>query len=210
MTNVASTERCVPRLRSSVKLFPIQAWNALPVDIAMSPSVDTFNVRFQITSGPISIRKAFSRFKGTSVIICDCTKPKSLLDAVHGKEIGTFFRPATSADSSKSNFGAGVGNAKHLALSARQAGRGLRQATGEQRAAAIERLADLLLQSQAEILEANRKDLREAQKNGKKADALDFYLNNFSLLALFGGNGNQEEHSLLARISGCLFDISGQ
>nr|VZH98833.1 unnamed protein product [Spirometra erinaceieuropaei] len=52
------------------------------------------------------------------------------------------------------------------AVEARQGGRGLRQATGEQRAAAIERLGQLLLQSQDEIQEANSKDLRQAQENG--------------------------------------------
>ncbi|BHF72836.1 hypothetical protein SprV_0401590700 [Sparganum proliferum] len=141
----------------------------LEYDVSTDPSVEnassfiSYGTCSVLGTGGMEAKVAAAEWSGTSVIICDCSEPKSLVNALRGAEIGTFFRPASSI---KSNSRVGADNAKRLALSARQGGRGLRQATGEQRAATIERLGQLLLQSQDEIQEANFKDLRQAQENG--------------------------------------------
>ncbi|XP_064631523.1 delta-1-pyrroline-5-carboxylate synthase-like [Lineus longissimus] len=93
---------------------------------------------------------------GTSVVICNGAPSNTIIDTVGGRKIGTFFTPTQQT-------GAPV---ELQAMQARDGGRVLQSLTAQQRADIIYRLADLLLERQTEIMNANEKDLEAARKEG--------------------------------------------
>uniref|UniRef100_A0A803T5W6 Delta-1-pyrroline-5-carboxylate synthase n=1 Tax=Anolis carolinensis TaxID=28377 RepID=A0A803T5W6_ANOCA len=95
---------------------------------------------------------------GTSVVIANGTHPKIsghvITDIVEGKKVGTFFSEVKPAGPT----------VEQQAEMARAGGRSLAALQPEQRAEIIYHLADLLTDQREEILQANRKDLEEAER----------------------------------------------
>ncbi|KAI5646056.1 amino acid kinase family domain-containing protein [Phthorimaea operculella] len=95
--------------------------------------------------------------RGVSVVICNGMQENAIKTIISGRKVGTFFTDyvtnvATSVDT--------------LAESARSGSRALQRLTPEQRASAIHSLADLLVDKQDMIIEANAKDLDEGTHGG--------------------------------------------
>ncbi|CAH1782857.1 unnamed protein product [Owenia fusiformis] len=85
----------------------------------------------------------------TPVVIANGLQGPAILDAVHGKKIGTFFTKAEQ-----------IGNSvEDQAIQARGGGRSLQALSAEQRSNVITKLADLLVERRKDIMDANRKDL---------------------------------------------------
>ncbi|CAG9787657.1 unnamed protein product [Diatraea saccharalis] len=102
--------------------------------------------------------------RGVSVVICNGMQEKAIKTIISGRKVGTFFTdcPSTSSNS-----------VDELAENARTGSRILQQLSPVDRASAIHVLADLLVDKQDKILEANNKDLEEATKSGLAKPLLD-------------------------------------
>ncbi|XP_048362447.1 delta-1-pyrroline-5-carboxylate synthase isoform X2 [Sphaerodactylus townsendi] len=98
---------------------------------------------------------------GTSVVIANGTHPKIsghvITDIVEGKKVGTFFSEVKPAGPT----------VEQQAEMARAGGRSLAALQPEQRAEIIYHLADLLTDQREEIIQANKKDLEEAENKGR-------------------------------------------
>lgn len=94
--------------------------------------------------------------RGVSVVICNGTQEKAIKNIMGGRKIGTFFTESSTTSAP----------VEVVAENARVGSRVLQSLEPEQRASAINTLADLLYSKQDEILAANAKDLEEATKTG--------------------------------------------
>ncbi|KAG5682345.1 hypothetical protein PVAND_011702 [Polypedilum vanderplanki] len=94
--------------------------------------------------------------RGVSVVICNGSQDNAIKEIVEGRKVGTFFTESTS----------GSMQVDILADNARNGCRILQNLSPNERAGCVNTLADLLLAKQQFILDANEKDLAEAQKNG--------------------------------------------
>uniref|UniRef100_A0A1I8GG97 Gamma-glutamyl phosphate reductase n=2 Tax=Macrostomum lignano TaxID=282301 RepID=A0A1I8GG97_9PLAT len=90
--------------------------------------------------------------KGTSVVICEGTEENVIPSVLEGKKVGTFFTLAPPE-------GVGV---EQQAWEARCASHQLQAMPADVRASVIRKLADLLIEQQADILLANNQDLSSA------------------------------------------------
>lgn len=93
---------------------------------------------------------------GTTVVICNGHEDRAIHNIVSGKNIGTFFTKSK------------VQNApvELMAMQAREGGRVLQTTTPNQKHLIITKLANLLLERQRDILDANSKDIEMANKSG--------------------------------------------
>ncbi|XP_022216947.2 delta-1-pyrroline-5-carboxylate synthase [Drosophila obscura] len=96
--------------------------------------------------------------RGVSVVICNGMQEKAIKTIIGGRKVGTFFTEATDSTNTVS--------VEVMAENARTGSRQMQALTPAQRASAVNTLADLLVSREKFILEANAKDLAEAQKNG--------------------------------------------
>lgn len=94
--------------------------------------------------------------KGVSVVICNGSQDNAIKYIVGGRKIGTFFTESSSGSIS----------ADFLAENARNGCRTLQNLTPAERAACVSTLAELLLAKEKFILDANEKDLADAQRHG--------------------------------------------
>ncbi|EDV41280.1 uncharacterized protein Dana_GF10939, isoform A [Drosophila ananassae] len=96
--------------------------------------------------------------RGVSVVICNGMQEKAIKTIIGGRKVGTFFTEATESSNAVP--------VEVMAENARTGSRQMQALTPAQRASAVNTLADLLVSREKFILEANAKDLAEAQKNG--------------------------------------------
>lgn len=96
---------------------------------------------------------------GVSVVICNGTENRAIVNIIDGKKIGTFF-------TKEEPRGATV---EEQAVQAREGSRLLQAVAPSQRVAIINRLADLLLERTQDILAANRLDVSLAEEKGTEA-----------------------------------------
>lgn len=94
--------------------------------------------------------------RGVSVVICNGSQDNAIKHIVAGRKIGTFFTETTT----------GSLPADTLAENARNGCRVLQNLSPAERADCVNTLAELLVSKKDFILEANQKDLAEAQRNG--------------------------------------------
>ncbi|XP_035450343.2 delta-1-pyrroline-5-carboxylate synthase isoform X1 [Spodoptera frugiperda] len=97
--------------------------------------------------------------RGVSVVICNGMQEKAIKTIINGRKVGTFFTDSVTSSAAASSVDV-------LAENARSGSRVLQKLSPGERASAIHTLADLLVNKQEEILEANTKDLEEATKSG--------------------------------------------
>ncbi|SPP76398.1 blast:Delta-1-pyrroline-5-carboxylate synthase [Drosophila guanche] len=97
--------------------------------------------------------------RGVSVVICNGMQEKAIKTIIGGRKVGTFFTEATEHSTNAVPV-------EVMAENARTGSRQMQALTPAQRASAVNTLADLLVSREKFILEANAKDLAEAQKNG--------------------------------------------
>ncbi|KAL5290612.1 ALDH18A1 family protein [Megaselia abdita] len=95
--------------------------------------------------------------RGVSVVICNGMQEKAIKTIIGGRKVGTFFTESNDGGSAPVDM---------LAENARIGSRQLQALTPNERAVAVNNLADLLISKQDFILEANQRDLAEAQKSG--------------------------------------------
>ncbi|XP_044755927.1 delta-1-pyrroline-5-carboxylate synthase isoform X1 [Coccinella septempunctata] len=95
--------------------------------------------------------------RGVSVVICNGMQEKAIKTILSGRKVGTFFTESSAGSSVPTEV---------VAENARAGSRVLQTLTPEQRASCVHTLADLLIDKQSEILDANAKDLEEASKTG--------------------------------------------
>ncbi|XP_048511796.1 delta-1-pyrroline-5-carboxylate synthase isoform X2 [Athalia rosae] len=94
--------------------------------------------------------------RGVSVVICNGTQEKAIKSIMGGRKIGTFFTDTTGPSAP----------VEVVAENARTGSRILQSLRPEDRASAINTLANLLESRQVDILEANNKDLEDARRSG--------------------------------------------
>lgn len=95
--------------------------------------------------------------RGVSVVICNGTQDKAIKNILTGRKVGTFFTESTAEKATP---------VEQLAENARIGSRVMQNLSASDRALCVNTLADLLISKQAQILEANKKDLDEAKKSG--------------------------------------------
>lgn len=95
--------------------------------------------------------------RGVSVVICNGMQEKAIKTIIAGRKVGTFFTESTEGYTTPVEV---------LAENARTGSRQMQALSPEERASAVNTLADLLIRKHDIIMEANAKDLIEAQKNG--------------------------------------------
>lgn len=95
--------------------------------------------------------------RGVSVVICNGMQEKAIKTIIAGRKVGTFFTESTEGYTTPVEV---------LAENARTGSRQMQALSPEERASAVNTLADLLIRKHDFIMEANAKDLIEAQKNG--------------------------------------------
>ncbi|XP_054733396.1 delta-1-pyrroline-5-carboxylate synthase [Anastrepha obliqua] len=95
--------------------------------------------------------------RGVSVVICNGMQEKAIKTIIAGRKVGTFFTESTEGFSTPVDV---------LAENARVGSRQMQALTPEQRANAVNHLADLLVSREEFILQANAKDLAEAKRHG--------------------------------------------
>lgn len=94
--------------------------------------------------------------KGVGVVICNGSQDNAIKYIVGGRKIGTFFTESSSGSLS----------ADYLAENARNGCRVLQSLTPAERASCVNTLAELLQAKEKFILDANERDMAEAQRNG--------------------------------------------
>ncbi|KAG8176889.1 hypothetical protein JTE90_008329 [Oedothorax gibbosus] len=94
--------------------------------------------------------------RGIAVVICNGTNEQAVSRIVQGKRIGTFFTDHKSLTVTVETH----------AVNAKKGSRRLQELSGEQRAEMIMLLAELLQNRKQQILQANARDLREAEESG--------------------------------------------
>ncbi|XP_017470035.1 PREDICTED: delta-1-pyrroline-5-carboxylate synthase [Rhagoletis zephyria] len=95
--------------------------------------------------------------RGVSVVICNGMQEKAIKTIIAGRKVGTFFTESTESFSTPVDV---------LAENARVGSRQMQALTPEERASAVNHLADLLVSREEFILQANAKDLAEAKRHG--------------------------------------------
>ncbi|XP_049285690.1 delta-1-pyrroline-5-carboxylate synthase [Anopheles funestus] len=95
--------------------------------------------------------------RGVSVVICNGMQDKAIKSILTGRKVGTFFTESTTEKATP---------VEQIAENARTGSRVLQNLTANERAQAVNTLADLLVSRQSQILDANAKDLDEAKKSG--------------------------------------------
>lgn len=131
-----------------------------------SPSTDNTSVVFEGKSrvglgGMESKVKAatWAVQNGVSVVICNGTEEMAILNITQGKQVGTFFTTAQV-----------TGTPVELqAMQAREGSRALQSVSAQDRADIIYKLANSLIDQKDEILNANKKDVMEAEMSGLSA-----------------------------------------
>ncbi|KAG8174198.1 hypothetical protein JTE90_021770, partial [Oedothorax gibbosus] len=93
--------------------------------------------------------------RGIAVVICNGTNEQAVSRIVQGKRIGTFFTDHKSL----------TVTVETRAVNAKKGSRRLQELSGEQRAEVIMLLAELLQNRKQQILQANARDLREAEES---------------------------------------------
>ncbi|XP_064549019.1 delta-1-pyrroline-5-carboxylate synthase [Drosophila montana] len=96
--------------------------------------------------------------RGVSVVICNGMQEKAIKTIIGGRKVGTFFTESTE--------GSNTVPVEVMAENARIGSRQMQALSAAERALAVSNLADLLVSREKFILEANAKDLEEAQKSG--------------------------------------------
>ncbi|XP_030371538.1 delta-1-pyrroline-5-carboxylate synthase [Scaptodrosophila lebanonensis] len=96
--------------------------------------------------------------RGVSVVICNGMQEKAIKTIIGGRKVGTFFTEGTENTNTVS--------VEVMAENARTGSRQMQALSAAQRASAVDTLAELLVSREKFILDANAKDLAEAQKNG--------------------------------------------
>ncbi|EDV97909.1 delta-1-pyrroline-5-carboxylate synthase isoform X2 [Drosophila grimshawi] len=96
--------------------------------------------------------------RGVSVVICNGMQEKAIKTIVGGRKVGTFFTESTES--------ANTVPVEVMAENARIGSRQMQALSAAERATAVSNLADLLVSREKFILEANAKDLAEAQRSG--------------------------------------------
>ncbi|KAH8404468.1 hypothetical protein KR222_006107 [Zaprionus bogoriensis] len=96
--------------------------------------------------------------RGVSVVICNGMQEKAIKTIVGGRKVGTFFTESTESANSVP--------VEVMAENARIGSRQMQALSPAQRATAVNNLADLLVSREKFILDANARDLAEAQKSG--------------------------------------------
>ncbi|EDW70660.1 delta-1-pyrroline-5-carboxylate synthase [Drosophila virilis] len=96
--------------------------------------------------------------RGVSVVICNGMQEKAIKTIIGGRKVGTFFTESTE--------GSNTVPVEVMAENARIGSRQMQALSAAERALAVSNLADLLVSREKFILEANAKDLAEAQKSG--------------------------------------------
>jgi len=102
--------------------------------------------------------------QGVAVVIANgqpTEMKRTVTEIVDGKRVGTFFTTAEN--------GASI---RDQAVAAREGGRSLQHLTPQQRCDVIHKLADLLMEHQAQILHENEKDIRLATLGGNLEQSL--------------------------------------
>lgn len=95
--------------------------------------------------------------RGVSVVICNGTQEKAIKAIIGGRKVGTFFTETSAGGPTPVDM---------LAENARTGSRQLQLLTPEERASSVYKLADLLINKQTQVLEANAIDLAEGTKSG--------------------------------------------
>ncbi|XP_049872427.1 delta-1-pyrroline-5-carboxylate synthase isoform X2 [Pectinophora gossypiella] len=95
--------------------------------------------------------------RGVSVVICNGMQENAIKTIITGRKVGTFFTDHVINTSASVDV---------LAENARSGSRTLQSLSPADRASAIHSLANLLVEKQDQVLEANNKDLEEATKTG--------------------------------------------
>lgn len=107
---------------------------------------------------------AWALDRGVTAVICNGDQEEAIKTIISGRKVGTFFTQTTSGGSAPVEV---------LAENARNGSRIMQNLPPHERAACVNTLADLLLSKEKFILDANKKDLEEAQKNGLAKPLLD-------------------------------------
>ncbi|XP_050546804.1 delta-1-pyrroline-5-carboxylate synthase isoform X2 [Daktulosphaira vitifoliae] len=102
--------------------------------------------------------------RGVSVVICNGMQEKAIKSIISGRKIGTFFTNAPTSETA---------SVEVLAENARHGSRVLQKLQPEDRARAIYSLAELLINKQAVILDANEKDIAIAVKEKTSAPLIN-------------------------------------
>ena len=93
---------------------------------------------------------------GVGVVIANGSRPQVISEVMSGKRVGTFITDAESRSA----------DVETIASSVRAGGRDLAVQPAQHRREIIEKLADLLVDRQDEIVAANKKDVQLAKANG--------------------------------------------
>ncbi|XP_072385896.1 delta-1-pyrroline-5-carboxylate synthase [Diabrotica undecimpunctata] len=121
------------------------------IEFGQKSKVGTGGMDSKVTSATWALER------GVSVVICNGTLDKAIRSIMSGRKVGTFF--------TEHSLGGPV-SSELVAENARLGGRILATLSPDQRASCVHNLADLLISRQAEILDANQKDLQEGAKLG--------------------------------------------
>nr|CAH8852856.1 unnamed protein product [Trichobilharzia regenti]CAH8852858.1 unnamed protein product [Trichobilharzia regenti] len=129
------------------------------VNFGTPSSVGTGGMQSKIASAIWTTRQ------GTSVVIIRGSRFNCITDVMHGMDVGTFFTLQKESENGKEH-GTREEIVKSVAMKAREANMRLNSSTSEDRAKAIEYLADKLLENEDEIIAENEKDIKEAEAAG--------------------------------------------
>ncbi|BFZ02144.1 hypothetical protein BsWGS_05182 [Bradybaena similaris] len=116
--------------------------------------------------------------RNCSVVICNGCEENAIINIVKGKKVGTFFTKAQTRGTP----------VEVQAKQARDGSKILQSLSGSQRAAIINKLADLLLERKSDILAANQHDVQAAFASGmSQTDIARLYLSEQKLQTLAKG-----------------------
>ncbi|CAH8549450.1 unnamed protein product [Heterobilharzia americana] len=129
------------------------------VNFGNPSAVGTGGMQSKIASAIWTVRQ------GTSVVIIRGSRFNCITDVMHGMDVGTFFTLQEKSQIDK-DVDAREQTVKLVATKAREASMLLNSSDPQNRAKAIEYLADKLIQNEDEIISENEKDIKEAETAG--------------------------------------------
>lgn len=99
---------------------------------------------------------------GTATVICNGSAENAITNVIKGRKMGTFFTTAAAVAKSAESI-----PAEEQAVRARDSGRALQLLSNQERAHIVQHMAQLLIDRQKDILEANDRDVKIAMESGK-------------------------------------------
>lgn len=167
MSNVDGVYSSDPKADSSAKRLQTYETSTSGVDLTGRSLAGRGGMASKVSAAKFAASNGVNCLIASGIVDVSSGLHRTILDAVEGHDVGTYFPAEEATQMRRKEEEESVEEEEEsVAAIAKEGGNLLRQLSSSQRSMIIERLAELLIEEEAKILEANQKDI-DAAKNKK-------------------------------------------